>query len=465
MSKPPPDNVAPAGSNEVLETLVKAHIHSGKSGALVVADRTFDSPQRLRGLELPFALRLERVTFLSGFDVRDCTFSRDVSLDHVNFGGASAAFEECTFAQIAAFRPQNARLFSLRGSTFVVGFELSIPRDQATQIDLRLLRIQGSAALKPLDYGQAEYAGVVDTGPIEVYGTIVGKESSLELAGFKSNKLHLGEIVLQDKCSVFLSDVQARSLYFNDVRQVDKANVAFDRVSLDGARFTGTNVERFTFTNVRWPLVDGRAGLMEEAEWRSGRRFDTEATEDDLADAAERVIENYRQLVLNYESKRNYELAERFHTSEMEMLRHRVGAAWPAQLGEARFHLNAYALYKALSGYGADYVRAAWVLVALLVAFSAGFMFAGISERGGSTFDYDWVSSSDHRAPTLPEVLKDSARGLALTLSIVTLQKDRPFDPVGLPGTMLSSILLLLIPAQAALLLFALRRRFRRASI
>jgi hypothetical protein len=52
-----------------------------------------------------------------------------------------------------------------------------------------------------------------------------------------------------------------------------------------------------------------------------------------------------------------------------------------------------------------------------------------------------------------------------LTLSIVTLQKDRPMDPVGVSGSLLSSLLLLLAPAQAALLLFALRRRFRRASI
>lgn len=52
-----------------------------------------------------------------------------------------------------------------------------------------------------------------------------------------------------------------------------------------------------------------------------------------------------------------------------------------------------------------------------------------------------------------------------MTLSIATLQKDRPMDPAGVGGSVLSSLLLLLASSQAALLLFALRRKFRRASI
>lgn len=272
-------------------------------------------------------------------------------------------------------------------------------------------------------------------------------------------------MVLQDKASVFLSEVQAQTLYCNDVRQVDKANVGFNRVDLTGVRFSGSNVERYSFMNVTWPRGDNRVVLLEEAQWRQGKVDDKPADAQVLDDTAERVIENYRQLVLNFEARRNYELAELFHTSEMEMLRHRAGARLPHGLGRMRFSINAYGLYRALSGYGANYPRAAAVLLAMLIFFSGAFLLNGMTPKGGQYFDYDLLPSASHPRVEQAVLVEDSLKALALTLTIVTLQKDRPAELDGTYGALMASLLLILVPAQAALLLFALRRRFRRASI
>ena len=448
-----------------LEELVRAHMQAGGTMPLILSDQRFEGPQRLRGMTLPFGLDLQNTVFAAGLEVYECVFEKDLNASDTDFGGARADFSDSVFKALAVFRPRNASLLSLRSSILHNGFEVAVPRDHAMALDLRYVRIQGAATVKPMDYGQAGYQGAVVMSSIEASELTITKESSLELAGFSTTKLHLGEIVLQDKSSIYISDVQPKELYFNDIQQVDKANVAFNRVALAQARFSGSNVERYAFSNVNWPMQGQRASLMEESEWRAGHWFGREASGAELANAAEQITENYRQLVLNFESKRNYELAESFHTSEMEMLRHRAGNAWPERLGSVRFHLNAYGLYRALSGYGADYLRAARVLIMLLAIFSGAFMLTGIHQRNGGSFEYDLVFSDEHPPVTLGVVATDATRAFALTLSIVTLQKDRLFDPQGLAGTFLTSLLLLLAPAQAALLLFALRRRFRRASI
>lgn len=452
-------------SDKTIRQLVEEHRDSGGGEPLRLHGKVFDELQQLRGVTLPFDVHLEGARFNAGLEINDCTFEKDLNASDVDFGGNRADFADSAFKAFAVFRPRNAAHISLRSSTFANGLEIALPRDRAVSVDLRYVRIAGSAWVKPLDYGQAGYQGTVAVLELEAAELTVTKESSLEVAGLDARKLHLGEIVLQDKASVYVSDVSAAELYFNDVRQVDKANVAFNRVDLTQARFSGSNVERYAFSNVQWPQRDGRTCLLEELEWREGRYFSRPASPTQLADCAERLIENYRQLVLNFEAKRNYELAESFHTSEMEMLRHRAASALPAPMGRLRPYMNAYWLYRILSGYGANYVRAGQVLGGLLIFFSAVFMLTGINYRHGGGFEYDLVRDSAHRPVSVSTWSQDAATAMALTLSIATLQKDRPMDPAGIEGVLVSSALLLAVPAQAALLLFALRRRFRRASI
>lgn len=450
---------------QTFEELVTAHLEGGRASPLELKDRHFTGPQRLRGLTIGFDIDLERSRFDDGLEVQSCTFNAGLNVSDVEFGGRRADFADSVFRGRPVFRPRHASLLSIRSSTFHAGFEIALPRKESIDLDLRFAAIAGTAVIRPLDYGQPGAAGLVAVSRVEASEAMVGKESSLELSGFKADVLHLGELVLHDKASVYLSDVQAKELYFNDLRLVDKANVGFNRVDLTAARFSGSNVERFAFSNVNWPRLGARVVLLEEAEWRQGLSYGRPASVDQLNDGAERVIENYRQLVLNFEGKRNYELAEEFHTSEMEMLRQRAGSRLPAFLGRLRFHLSAYGLYRVLSGYGADYQRAAVLLLVLLMLFSGAFMLNGVSQRAGGGFEYDWVPSATHRPVSAAVLAGDCLRAVGLTLSIVTLQKDRPMDPVGVSGSLLSSLLLLLAPAQAALLLFALRRRFRRASI
>lgn len=454
---------SPRTLQQEIEELLEAE---GDATPLRFDGRTFSEPVRLRDLTFNREVSFEGAVFSQGLELMDCVFKKDVNASGASFGGSKVDFSDSRFEAMAVFRPKNVSRISLRSSVFAKGFEVALPRDAAADLDLRYVNVSGAAVVKPLDYGQPGYQGHVDAGPLEAYEMALAKESSLDISGICTPILHLGASVLNDKASIYLSEIDAGTLYFNDVRTIDKATVSLHRAQLAQARFSGTNIERFNFSNVTWPRIGKRACIFEEQELRAGKRFEKPAGEADLADMAERVTENYRQLVLNYEAKRNYELAESFHFSEMEMLRLKAANGLPRRLGALRPYLNAYWLYRVVSGYGANYGRAALVLASLLLAFALAFMFNGLQFKDGRSFDYSIASSASHPAtPSVQTLAADYGTALALTLSIATLQKERPLEPAGLSGAVLSSLLVLFIPAQAALLLLALRRKFRRAGV
>ena len=87
-----------------------------------------------------------------------------------------------------------------------------------------------------------------------------------------------------------------------------EAEITFDRVNLSNARFINTDLEKIIFRDVDWKHPDSK--------WKKRLILWDELCplEDDNEDGRdyEKIAENYRQLVINYEKKRDYDTAKFF---------------------------------------------------------------------------------------------------------------------------------------------------------
>jgi hypothetical protein len=182
----------------------------------------------------------------------------------------------------------------------------------------------------------------------------------------------------------------------------------------------------------------------------------------------EALAENYRQLVLNYEEKRDFETAEDFHVGEMEMRRKKKGAPFKGLLlRTVREWLNEYGLYRISSAYGTSYLQASTLLLVFLLLFSIAFLYSGfrpVSANGEAKppIEYNVFSDAQHQRPTLKQWLQDYNSAVSLSLSIITFQKDRFYEPLEGWSRFWLYIAIVVLTAQGALVLLAIRRRFKR---
>ena len=245
------------------------------------------------------------------------------------------------------------------------------------------------------------------------------------------------------------------------------------KANLEQASFLDTNLEQIHFRDVEWPRKGRRKVLWDE--------FPHEGGELDY----EKVAENYRQLVLNYEAKRDFDTAEDFHIGEMEMRRKKIRKQAEDKAAEAKWlgmkllwrcwgAINGYSIYKFLSNYGTSYLRGFVVLLVWLVLFSGIFLYTGLKlskEHKDSLKEHKEDSLHDiNYEPCLHTAcqhvswrkVSDSGRTFVFTLSLLTFQKERLYEPANAWTQFWICIAVPLLAGQTALVLFAIRRRFKR---
>ncbi len=265
-----------------------------------------------------------------------------------------------------------------------------------------------------------------------------------------------------DDTSVFFSNLSMCSTLVHP-----QSEVTFKHVSLESASFLRTNVEGFNFMDIQWLRTGARS------IWRFNRRRMLRdecrlTDEDGTSDVHEAVADNYRQLVRACEGRRDYEAAEDFHVGEMEVhrLRRRL---WFNKVVLRRLagRCNAFSVYRTLSCYGCSYWQAVFVFCVFLIVFSAVFMLTGLIPTqagvllGLSPIKYQ-LSLHPEQWPHMAEVAKDFFWATQNTLLFVLLQRNRPFTAGGLVGQLLESASGVVLAGQIALVLLAIRRRFRR---
>lgn len=261
-------------------------------------------------------------------------------------------------------------------------------------------------------------------------------------------------------------------LSFRRVNLRREAAVVLEDVDLRETSFEETNIEGFVFRNVQWcrirlmPWSAGRVALWDELRLRKSSPYAvwshlTTDTNDPFRSHAqharlkEAVAENYRQLVNNFERRRDYTTAEDFHIGEMESLRLRQ--SWP---------LNGYAIYWLLSRYGTSYRHALVVLLLIVAGFAAAFLFTGLRPASGTddareVIAYDFVRTLDVVSPR-EDLLADFGEAVLFVVGVASFSRERVYEPLGWQSRALVPFTVIATTSQIALLLFAIRRRFKR---
>jgi uncharacterized protein YjbI with pentapeptide repeats len=237
--------------------------------------------------------------------------------------------------------------------------------------------------------------------------------------------------------------------------------LSFEDTDLSRASFLGTNVESVGFRLVRW--FSPRSARNRQALW------DEYNVETGKTPEYGRIVENYRQLVLNYERRRDYATSDSFHIGEMEIYRRQAGARLPKWRGRLCRYFTLVNFYKLSSYYGTSYGRAFFVLACLAVVFFpcmfllSGFQLSKDSVGGTpKLIEYTFGPDSQHHFAALSAICRDFGHAILMTLSILTFQRERFYEPVGSWSRFIVAAAALILPAQAALALLAVRRRFRR---
>jgi uncharacterized protein YjbI with pentapeptide repeats len=241
---------------------------------------------------------------------------------------------------------------------------------------------------------------------------------------------------------------------FTSLRLRNGATILFDHVDLSHVTFLDTDLQQARFRNVKWFVPPGWP-RRNRALWDEFRPQVSERT-------YPHVAENYRQLVINYEKNRDYEAAEDFHIGEMEMRRKTIEVkAKNEKWRKYSRKINTYRLYRFLSNYGTSYCQAALVFAGLFLFCSWVFLFTGLVPTkiiAGSPILYSF-------APNLriwAQWIGDYLNSMMFTFSIVTFQRERSYEPMGAWSQVWTGVTSLLLTSQAALVLLAIRRRFKR---
>ncbi len=260
---------------------------------------------------------------------------------------------------------------------------------------------------------------------------------------------------------------------FDYLRHSKDGTAIFEAVNLDKGTFLGAQLDSVEFRAVRWLRSGKRRNMLADelpASLRGagGRRPDAEhpLTDPEIDYFYDQLAGNYRQLVLNYERVRDFDVAEDFHVGEMRMRSVIAERQLPCSALKWLWrHLGPYRLYDVFSGYGANWSKAfLWLLVWSLLVFPSLFMLTGFQQMepvGGRAMRLIQYSLTPdlHKAP---QWFKDYCHAISFSLSTATFQRARLYEPAGPWSHFLMSAASVIFTSQAALLLLALRRRFKR---
>jgi hypothetical protein len=422
-----------------------------------VRNETFYSPQKLVGERFEQRIEIVDSTFPGGLTIEGCTFAKGLKLAAKT--GRRIAFvanhfdgESVIAVNAERFSLHDRPLLDVRGKFLRASLQVELGDFGASFDDFhvgedgRLLLTRAESDL------WGPWANLVVT--VHAGGKVL-------LSNLQNARASLAGSVVHEKASISI-ETYAGWLDLREVSIAEKGSVTLRNVRMDKVTMAHTNLGRVDFDRVIWPVSHRRRTTYDDLfylqRWPHGsvREFSSATlrriTPDDVADA-------YRQLISYYEARREYELAEDFYVNEMEVRRQYGKNGRRSWLGAV---LNSTAIYRFASLYGSSYRRAVCVLSGLIIAFSITFLFSGFDIPAKRHVDYSLRTLlGDISAGTLSE---DFSTAFALTISIASLQKEKPAVPDGAGGSILASTAALTLTGQGALLLLALRRRFRRSS-
>jgi hypothetical protein len=255
--------------------------------------------------------------------------------------------------------------------------------------------------------------------------------------------------------------------------QVNGTSLAGFRVRFAGA----SGLENISIEDVRWNRSGRRPVLEDELDLRSAERALQPGEE--LTSNYEPAATAYRKLVRNFDGARHFAMAEDCFCGEMEVRRcdprNLIGGRFRQMELLYRRHRLLRALgrflsianaYRFLSYYGSNYIQAFSVLVGILMIFVFVYPFFGLrmikadnpaTNANVSEKEFGWASVGNK-----DDFRKIIGAALWVTLDEATFRKNPTVEPSGRSGRRIALVEQVSVPAQLALLLLSLRRRFRR---
>ncbi len=355
--------------------------------------------------------------WLPMIDLRGTQFSKPVFFNHAVFL-RDAVFSESTFGESVCFAHA-----SFRGDADFMSMSFE------SEVDFEWARFKQAALFSDARFaGDALFCDVFIEGDLVFEGETFAGEADFRFAKIRKD----GRLV-------------------------------FDGANLSFGRFGGLNLDRVDFRGVTWFQSTAKMWTRSRnALWDEFRPLEEHETDRDFPE----IADSYRQLVLNCEGRRDFESAEDFHIGEMEIRRRTAETKVRKPVLKWLWkRLNAYSIYWQFSRYGTSYIVAIiWLLAWVLVFFPIAFVFSGfqsvdtISGKPAEVIAYQVVPGFRHAAQWFFDWLK----AINFSLSIATFQRTRLFEPSGDATYLISAIESVVVAAQSALLLFAIRRRFKR---
>lgn len=408
-------------------------------------------------------------TFSERVNFSAATFSKDVFFPSVTFP-KEAEFFEAVFSEGAFFYATTfSDVATFVGATFSkeASFREATFREEAV--------FSNTAFSEPANFREATF--VKDAF---FYDATFSDGAIFNLADFKQRAQFTG-VILGGR-SHFTGDSDnscftgGQPCSFENLVLEPGATVTFERVDLSRVSFQDTNLELIRFFDVTWHRHGARIALWDEFCPEVARQAIYEFAENQFRKMLvgghrdfEKIAENYRQLVINYENKRDFEMAEAFHVGEMEMRRKKRGQRIKSRIWrKTREWVNAYSMYRLLSHYGTSYRRGVAVLAVLHSLFAGIFLYTGFQptqkflQEPVAVIEYNLLPTESYVTASSAQWCSDYSESLLYTLSILTFQKDRFYEPLKGWSQLWTAIAVLLFTGQAALVLFAIRRRFKR---
>ncbi|HBP86131.1 MAG TPA: hypothetical protein DD706_00365 [Nitrospiraceae bacterium] len=203
--------------------------------------------------------------------------------------------------------------------------------------------------------------------------------------------------------------------------------VFFRNVNFSKCILVGADVRGIDFHGVIWPEIIPSIFGVNLKFWKRKCLFEPRTKEPEALESA------YRQIRQSYEDRRNYPASGDFYYGEMD--KKRKANKWRKWLPSLTW------LYWLSSGYGQRPSQAIIILLVLPIFFNGLFIWSGMAPVENVNF---------------LSVL------LSYTLKISTLQSPLHFSPVSPWGEFLTILAGLFIPIQAALVVLAVNRAFKR---
>lgn len=369
------------------------------AGAQFLGDTNFDSVIFRNEASFLDAFFAEKVVFTKS------RFEGEADFIATRFGGP-VQFGEARFAYWSEFL----------GAKFAAGADFG-----AAQFD-------SSADFRQAEFGkESDFSYCTFTGEVDFRQATFSALISFEEASLGDSVRFSGK---KDAASFGSNDVTL-DLQFAKIEKPER--VSFHTLTLSPCWFVNTDARSFEFSNVKW-----NASIDAEIQLLHRRGFVSPTV----------LLEtSYRQLAVNHEENQRYRDASKFRYLAMELGRRDMDPIWEEWYDFAFWRLDWW--YWATSGYGERVIRASAILIGVWVMFGLFYTQVGFTEPVAIRSEPDRVG----------EPLR--ARALIYSFRVMSLQKPEP-QPLTITAEALVGLEMIIGPAQATLLLLAIRRRFMR---